>query len=225
MIVYGKQTVQYLIEETNYAIEEVYVTKKLDKKLFSKLKAKNVYVKTVDNRTAQGLARGGNHQGILAKIAPFDPTPFETIKNSEFLLFLDAISDVGNIGAIVRTAYALGVDAVIISGIKDPKYEAIARTSSGALFSLSVVHVNDGLSAINELKQIGFTFYGASLDGEDIRQSTIESKRVLVLGSEGDGLSKRVQKALDHEVKIIMPRSFDSLNVSAAAAILIDRMR
>jgi len=77
---------------------------------------------------------------------------------------------------------------------------------------------------LNELHQVGFKSYGASMEGEAIEDTTFDRKRVLVLGSEGDGLSKKARAKIDKSVSIKMQHSFDSLNVSAAGAILIHRM-
>ena len=80
------------------------------------------------------------------------------------------------------------------------------------------------LDDLNELSQIGFKSYGASSDGVDIKECECADKRLLVLGSEGDGLSKKVKAKIDNFVSIKMKREFDSLNVSVAGAILIDRI-
>ncbi|MBD3807801.1 MAG: TrmH family RNA methyltransferase, partial [Epsilonproteobacteria bacterium] len=77
---------------------------------------------------------------------------------------------------------------------------------------------------LNELKQVGFTLYGASMDGESINNIEFMSKKVLIVGSEGEGLSKRVLSKIDKLVSIPMKHDFDSLNVSVAAAILFYRM-
>jgi 23S rRNA (guanosine2251-2'-O)-methyltransferase len=78
---------------------------------------------------------------------------------------------------------------------------------------------------LNDLKMSGFTTYGADMSGMDIRETHIERKKVLVLGSEGEGLTSRVVSKLDCAVSISMKHEFDSLNVSVAGAILMDRMR
>ena len=78
---------------------------------------------------------------------------------------------------------------------------------------------------LNDLKTSGFTLYGADMGGKDIKDVAIKQKRVLVLGSEGEGLTSRVVSKLDEVVSIKMSHGFDSLNVSVAGAILMDRMR
>jgi 23S rRNA (guanosine2251-2'-O)-methyltransferase len=80
------------------------------------------------------------------------------------------------------------------------------------------------LDNFNELGQLGFSIYGASMEGKNVQEITFSPKRVLVLGSEGNGLSGKVTEKVDHMVSIKMKHAFDSLNVSAAAAILIHRM-
>jgi 23S rRNA (guanosine2251-2'-O)-methyltransferase len=223
MIIYGKQVCFYALEHKEEEIETVYIAKKgiLPQALFHQYHGK---IKFIEEKWAQSMAKGGNHQGILVEMKPFDQTPFSEIKKSGFIIVLDGLTDVGNIGAITRSAYALGADAIIASGVKQLNFAAIARTSSGALLDMPFMITPNILDNINELKQLGFHFYGASMDGENVQSCTFESKRVLVMGSEGKGLSKKVAAKIDTMVSIEMKHAFDSLNVSAAAAILIHRM-
>lgn len=225
MIVYGKQTVFYIVENHPEKIEEVYLAKEVDKKLFSKLAKLGKKIIKLDPKKAQAYAKGGNHQGFLLKISDLDFTPFSLIKDSNFLLVLTALSDVGNIGAIVRTAYALGVDGIVISGVKSINLEGIIRTSAGAALDMPIALMSDTKSLVNELGQLGFQRVAADMSGEDIRECKFSGKRALLLGSEGEGIPKRVLKSCDKIVKIKMDREFDSLNVSVATAILCDRMR
>jgi len=179
----------------------------------------------VDNKKAQAMARGGNHQGFLLEVQEYEFSTLKDIKNGDFVLVLAGLTDVGNIGAIIRTAYSLGVDGVIVSMINTLNISAVARTSSGALFDMPVVLQKDIGTVINELKQASFDVYCADMDGEDVRELVCSGKRALVLGSEGEGLPNRVLKSCDKKIKIKMQREFDSLNVSVACAILCDRMR
>jgi len=134
------------------------------------------------------------------------------------------LTDVGNIGAITRTAYALGVDAVVASNVRSLNFSAIARSSSGALLDMPFVIERNILTVINELKMAGFTSYGASVDGDSVRKLSFNKKRLLILGSEDRGISKRAREKVDKFISIPMKRDFDSLNVSVAASIIIDRM-
>ncbi len=223
MIIYGKQTSLYALREHEDKIETVYVNKLsiLPKDLLAKYGSK---IKTIENKWAQKLSKGGNHQGILVDILEPQEQSLDAIKKEDFVLILDGLTDVGNIGAIVRSAYALGVGAVFVTGVRQINMPAVVRTSSGAALDLvPIVHSNI-LDLMNEFSQIGFKIYGADLDGTDLSEATFSQKRVLVLGSEDRGISKRAKAKLDSIYKIEMQREFDSLNVSAAAAIFLHRM-
>ncbi len=224
MIIYGKQLFLYILQKYPNRLIKVQLSKKCDQKLFNRINRVCNDVTLVDNKKAQALCRGGNHQGFIAHIADLDFREFQEVKNSSFLLILQGITDVGNIGAIVRSAYAFGVDAIIVSGIKSLNLEAIIRTSSGAIFEMPIVLEPNTLDLINELKQIGFRLYGADMDGKNVKDIEFSSKVALMMGSEGEGISSRVKSKLDEIISIKMARKFDSLNVSVATAILCDRI-
>lgn len=223
MIVYGKQIVFYILDNHPKLIEEIYLTKELEPKLFRKFTNTGAKIIKLDNQKAQAMAKGGNHQGFLLKIAPFEFTAIDDIKTKDFIVVLDGLSDVGNIGAISRSAFALGADALIITGIKNMNMAPVIRTSSGAMLDMPVGNVHNIADLMNELKQKGFTLIGADMDGVEVSTFTKEpnEKLALFLGSEGDGLSGKVRKKLDKKVSISMSNNFDSLNVSVAAGILI----
>ena len=223
MIVYGKRVCIYALEKHADDVKKIYIAKKgiLPHHLFERFSSRVTFL---ENKWAQTMSRGGNHQGILLEMTDFEPLTITDIKRNSFLLVLDGLTDTGNIGAIVRSSYALGVDALVISGIKQINYGAVTRTSSGALLDMPLAVTQNIFDTINELKQTGFRFYGASMDGESIQHKKFAQKRVLVLGSEDKGISRRVCQKIDEMISIEMKRDFDSLNVSAAAAILIHRM-
>jgi len=224
MIIYGKQVCLYALKSHKALIKTVYIAKRgiLPQKLYDQYKSR---IKFLENRWAQSMAKGGNHQGILVEIEEFSQSNLSTIKEGNFILLLDTITDSGNIGAIVRTAFALGVDGIIATGVKSLNLASVVRTSSGALLDMPFMIIPNALDVLNELKQIDFTIYGASMDGTPINKYQFKQKKVLVLGSEGEGISKRVKSKIDEMVSIEMKREFNSLNVSVAAGILIDRMR
>ncbi len=223
MIIYGKQVCLHALEHHEAKIKTVYVAKKniLPQELFHKY---HDNIKFLEEKWAQSMAKGGNHQGLLVEMEEYEEVSFSQIKKNDFIVVLDGLTDVGNIGAIVRSAYALGADAIIIAGVKQLNMAAIARSSSGALLDMPLMIASNILDTFNELSQLGFCVYGASMEGENIQSVSFSAKRVLVLGSEGKGLSKKVMGKVNHMVSIEMKHAFDSLNVSAAAAILIHRM-
>ena len=223
MIIYGKQVCLYALRKHPEMVQTVYIAKKgiLPQDLFERFGPR---IKFIENRWAQQLSRGGNHQGILLEIEEVREAEIETIKAGDFVLLFDGLTDAGNIGAIVRTAYALGVDGIVATGIGQLNLAAVTRTSSGALLDMPLMIRRNILDLINELSQVGFTIYGASMEGEPVEEKTFARKRALILGSEEKGLSKKTRSRLDETVSIRMRREFDSLNVSAAAAIMIHRM-
>ncbi|WP_292660130.1 23S rRNA (guanosine(2251)-2'-O)-methyltransferase RlmB [Nitratifractor sp.] len=223
MIIYGKQVCLYTLRRHPEKVQTIFIAKKgiLPRDLFEAFGSR---IKFIENRWAQQLSRGGNHQGILLEIEAIEPVPFEEIKSGDFLLVFDGVTDAGNIGAIVRSAYALGVDGIVATGVGQLNLAAVARTSSGALLDMPMAIHRNILDILHECHQAGFTLYGASMEGEAIEEKRFARRRVLVLGSEEKGLSKKTRQRLDETVSIRMKREFDSLNVSAAAAIMIHRM-
>jgi len=223
MIIYGKQTCLYALTKHSSKIETIYLNKLsiLPKDILKQYGSK---IKTIENKWAQKMAKGGNHQGILIDMQEPQAASIDSVKNSDYILVLDGLTDVGNIGAIIRSAYALGVDAVVATGVRQLNIPAIVRTSSGAALDMMPIIQNNILDLFNELSQIGFKIYGADLDGKPLQNAEFAKRRVLVLGSEDRGISKRAKAKLDEVYKIEMSRDFDSLNVNAAAAIFLHRM-
>jgi 23S rRNA (guanosine2251-2'-O)-methyltransferase len=223
MIIYGKQVCFHALEQHGDRVETVYIAKKgiLPHALYERYRDR---VKFLENRWAQAMSKGGNHQGILVEMAPFEEASLAQIKDGDFVLILDGLTDAGNIGAIVRSAYVLGVDGIVASGVRQLNFAAVARTSAGALLDMPFAVVPNILDAMHELSQVGFRHYGASMEGEPVEKVTFAPRRTLVLGNEAKGLAKKTRQKLDATVSITMKRPFDSLNVSAAAAIMIHRM-
>jgi len=225
MIVYGKQISLYILDNFPQMIEEIYLQKEIDKKLFYRFQKLDKKIIRVDFKKAQALAKGGNHQGFLLSIKDIGFAKLSDIKqDSDFLLVLYNITDVGNIGAIVRSAYAFGVDAIIITAQKHFSLEPIIRSSAGAMLNMPMVLYSNALDLLNELKMVGFETYGAGFGGKDIRDVSFGKKKAVFLGNEGEGIPHKIMTKMDEKITINMVRSFDSLNVSAASAVICDRI-
>jgi len=217
MIVYGKRVVEYIIKKHPNIVKEILIAKNLNKNELKKFK--NFKVRFIDNKLAQKLSKNQNHQGFFAKI---DFTPNEWKIEGNKILILDNITDMGNLGAITRSAYALGIDLMIITGIKELKWDRLIRTSAGAAIDMRIINFQNILELINILKTKHYFLIGADLDGKC--KPSKKEKIALIMGNEGEGLNKRVKEKLDEILTIEMKRDFDSLNVSVAAGILIDRI-
>jgi 23S rRNA (guanosine2251-2'-O)-methyltransferase len=226
MVIYGKQPVLYILRHHPKKVVQLYLAKELVKKEFAQIQGFGCKVQRISQNAADKMCKNSNHQGFLCEIEEPALPSYRSFLQKEFIAVLSSVTDVGNIGGIIRTAYALGVDGVIVTGIKQLKLEPIIRSSTGVLLDMPLVAVHNTLDVLNDLKMSGFTLYGAAMDGEDIKSVDItDAKKALILGSEGAGLTKKIETRLDKKVAIRMEHGFDSLNVGAAAAILLDRMR
>jgi 23S rRNA (guanosine2251-2'-O)-methyltransferase len=225
MLIYGKQPVYYIIDRHPQKIRTLYLAKEVQKKEYSRLMKLGCEVKRIPANAAQAMSKNGNHQGYLAEVDDISPADLKQVCQGEFVVVLSGITDVGNIGAIVRSAYALGIDGLIVCGLKQLALEPVVRSSTGALFDLPFAVHHNLYDAINELKLSGFDLYGAVMDGTDVREAEMSPKRALILGNEAEGIPGRAEEKLDHRISIAMAHDFDSLNVSVAGAILMDRMR
>ncbi|PAF52784.1 23S rRNA (guanosine(2251)-2'-O)-methyltransferase RlmB [Helicobacter sp. 13S00477-4] len=224
MIVYGKQVVLHLVESYPQYIEEIYLAKEVEPKIFSLIARDNRAIVRLDSKKAQAMSKGGNHQGFLARIVPPVSLAFKEIKKYNKILVLCGITDVGNIGAIFRTAYCLGIDGIVLSLCENFSYEGVLRSSVGSMFDMPFCVNKNVLDVINELKNENTYCYGADIRGENIKSIQIKDKWALFLGAEGEGLNKKILSKLDKIVRIEMKKDFNSLNVSVAAGILINRM-
>ena len=227
MIIFGKQCFEYVIHHAPTHIQEIYLAKDIEKPLFAKLKRLNVPILRVDNKKAQSLARGKNHQGVFAKIKPIEQTPFKALLDFSSLVVLCGMSDIGNIGAIVRTAYALGIGGIVISDrdtLSTQALEGIFRSSSGALLNMPFSFHKSSLSVANEAKMKQFALIGAGKNNKNILEST-PNKWAIFIGREDTGLPQKLLNKLDCTLHIAMCNGFDSLNASVAAGILIDRIQ
>ena len=221
MIIYGKQLFLHLLNRHPQKFIRIILAKECEKEIFKKIAATGVKIERADAKKAQALARGGNHQGFLAEVEEFSFGDLASVKDDKFVPILYGLTDVGNIGAIMRSAYALGADSVIVVA-NNLNMAGVVRASSGAAYELNVVKAADGLGVLNELKQSGFEIYAASAGGMSFKELELGAKNALVMGNEEEGIPARALKKCDCAVSIKMREGWDSLNVSAAFAILCD---
>lgn len=221
MIIYGKQLILHVVKRRVNSLKNLYLSKEIDKGTFSILGKSGIKIIKVDSQKAQAMAHGGNHQGFLAEVDEYEFACFDELKKLNNLVLLYNLSDVGNIGSIARSAYALGVDGMIIIA-KSVAMEGVIRASSGAAYELPIALAADGLSTLNELKQVGFKIFAASMGAKTPEKTS--GKNVLVMGSEGFGIPKKALEKCDEQIGIKMRDGWDSLNVGVAFGILFDRM-
>lgn len=187
-------------------------------------------VETVARNKIEAVAKGVRHQGVLAYTSPVDYTPLDELleaarkkSDAPFLLLLDELEDPHNLGAILRTADAVGVDGVLIPKRRScPLSATVAKTSAGAVEYVPVARIGNIAQTIKDLKREGFWVVGADMDGTvDYFDADLTGATVLVVGSEGRGISRLVRESCDILVKIPMLGKINSLNVSVAGAVLM----
>ncbi|WP_163531755.1 TrmH family RNA methyltransferase [Helicobacter suis] len=227
MIVFGKQVVLHMLMYYPDMISVLYLAKEVDKKTFNLFRAHQreyqSQIVNLDFKKAQAMAKGANHQGFLAKVYPPQKDRLKDIKTLDKVLVLCGLSDVGNVGALFRSVAALGFEGVILDS--HMPYEGLVRSSLGALYDVPFCVCQNILDVICELKEAGVFCYGAHVRGQDVKNVVFTHPLALFLGSEGIGLNSRILNKMDQLLHIKMQGKMDSLNVSVAGAILMDRVR
>ena len=174
------------------------------------------------------LSSTGHHQGVIAQAAAYSYATVEEMLETArekgedpFLILLDNIEDPHNLGAIIRTANLAGAHGVIIPKRRAAGLTAVvARASAGALNYTPVAKVTNVTAAIKELKEKGLWFVCADMGGETMYELKLTGPIGLVIGNEGEGVSRLVREACDFTASIPMKGNIDSLNASVAAGVL-----
>lgn len=226
MLIYGKNTVVEAIK-SGKQISKVYLSNDLnDQKLVQMVKKTNVEIVFVP-RTKLNQKYDGNHQGVVAEVLDYEYVLLEDIikKNKDkdsVIAMLDGLEDPHNLGAILRSADATGVDAIIIPKNRSVSLNStVAKVSTGAIEHVEVCQVTNLVMTLKELKKQGYWVIGLELDGSvDYRKQDYSGKIVVIIGSEGKGISRLVKEECDFCVNIPMYGHVNSLNASVSAAIL-----
>ncbi|MBY0758638.1 MULTISPECIES: 23S rRNA (guanosine(2251)-2'-O)-methyltransferase RlmB [Sellimonas] len=236
-----KERNELLIEGRNAVLEAFRSGKPIDKvfildgcqdgpirSIVREAKKHDTILNFVAKERLSQLSETGKHQGVIAFAAAYEYADiedmFELAKErgeDPFLLILDNIEDPHNLGAIIRTANLAGAHGVII-----PKRRAagltstVAKTSAGALNYTPVAKVTNLVKTMEELKERGLWFVCADMDGETMYRVNLKGPIGLVIGNEGEGVSRLVKEACDFTASIPMKGDIDSLNASVAAGVL-----
>ena len=210
-------------------IDKVFVaageTDKALARLSAMAKEAGAVVVATDRRKLDQMSPTGAHQGVMAQVAAHEyATVEEILQRAEdrgeapLLVLCDELSDPHNLGAILRTAECAGAHGVII-----PKRRSVvSKTSAGAVEYMPVARVGNLANTIRDLKQRGIWIYGTAADGRtDLYHADLRGPAAIVIGSEGQGMSRLVAESCDVLVSIPMKGRISSLNASAAAAILL----
>lgn len=222
MLVSGKNVAWEILKKP-INVKKVYLWDNFnDKDIIYAIEKHKLPVKKVSKMELDELARE-NHQGIIMDIADYKYYDLDyVIKDNGFLVMLDHLEDPHNFGAIIRTCEAAGVDGIIIP--KDRSVEVnstVMKTSAGALTNVKVIMVTNLKNTIDKLKDRGYWIFASDLKGQSYNKIDYKTSTCLIIGSEGNGISKIVKDSSDFIISIPMFGEINSLNASVAAGILI----
>ena len=196
----------------------------------STAREKGIVVVDADRRKLDGMSRTHSHQGVIALAAVREYVSVDDILaiarekgEKPLIVVCDELTDPHNLGAVIRTADAAGAHGVIIPKRRSAGLTAIVgKTSAGAVAHVPVARVPNLTATLKELKDEGVWVFGAAAEGNtSLYKADLKGPAAIVIGSEGDGMSRLVAENCDFTVSIPMFGKINSLNASAAAAVLL----
>ncbi len=225
MIVYGRNVATAYLQQPQ-KVRKVYVQEGFrDETLNRLLHQVSLPVTFCDKKQLDGMANG-LHQGIVLEVEDYRYVPLSHFWQEEnsFLLLLDHIEDPHNLGAIIRTAEAAGVDGVVLPKDRSASINAtVVKTSVGTTLEVPICQVVNLRDTIQALKEHGYWIVGTTLSANSQDYQTIDycGKVAIVIGNEGSGMSRLVQESCDFLAHIPMYGKVNSLNASVSAGIMI----
>jgi 23S rRNA (guanosine2251-2'-O)-methyltransferase len=233
-LIYGRHSVISALE-SDRSLNRIWITAKLryDPRFYTLLQEAKRQGTVIDEVTPQRLSfltRQANHQGVAAQVTPYQYLELSELINiarekadKPVLIAIDGVTDPHNLGAIARTAEALGAQGIVIPQRRSVGITStVVKVAAGALETLPVARVVNLSQALEELKQSGFWIYGTAANADKpVHTVTFDSATVLVVGGEGDGLSVLTQRHCDALVSVPLQGRTPSLNASVAAGMAL----
>lgn len=226
--VYRKNVVKQLLVDRKKVYQVFVMEEAKERELIERIKEQGIRVNKVDKRKLDQLSERGNHQGVVAEIDAYRYYSLAEITATSkgkypLLVMLDGIEDPHNLGAILRTCDAVNVDGVIIKKHHSVELNAtVAKVSTGAIEHVAVCKVTNLVRTLDQLKDQGYWVVGADMENaQNYRQADYSVPLVLVIGSEGSGISNLVKRTCDYFVSLPMVGNVSSLNASVACGVLL----
>lgn len=231
-LVYGRNSVRELLK-SDRTVDKLYIVKGVREGSVSYIAEmaieKRIPIVEVEKQKLDNMTRGANHQSVAALASAKEYSTIDDIiaiardrKEKPLVVILDGVEDPHNLGAIIRTAECCGVHGVIIPKHRSATLNSVvSKTSAGALEYMAIAKETNITSAIEKLKKEGFWIFGAEAGGENYHATDFDVPCAIVLGSEGKGISRLVKENCDYIVSIPLYGKINSMNVSAAAAVII----
>lgn len=224
MLVYGRNVAEEYLKK-NEKVRKIYLQEGFkDEKLNFLIEKSKIQLKYMPKFELDKLANG-NHQGIILDVMDFSYADYHDFIDADdaFVVILDHLEDPHNLGAIIRTSEAAGVDGIIIPKDRGVTVNStVIKTSTGAIDNIPVSMVTNLKQTIDDLKKNGFWVVGTALENSvDYREIDYSGKIALIIGNEGSGMSRMIFESCDFIAKIPMYGKVNSLNASVASGIMI----
>ena len=223
-ILYGWHTVKAALENPARRIRRLYATPNAARRLAEDGVALAVEPELVrPDAIARRLGPDAVHNGVLAEADPLPSPELEELEPAGIVLVLDQITDPHNVGAILRTAAAFAVNAIVTTARHSPEATGVlAKSASGALEYVPLVSVQNLARALAALHERGYLLVGLDSDGDiDLNEAPLQPPLALVLGAEGKGLRQLTRASCDRLARLDLPGRIKTLNVSNAAALAL----
>lgn len=229
MQIYGKNVAVEVLN-SNKKVNKAYLSNTLrDEEILSLIAKKNIKYKILDKREIDRMCKG-LHQGIILEVEDVKTYSFDEIipninKEYPLVLILDHLEDPHNLGAIIRSSEAFGVDAIIIPNDRSVGITStVVKTSTGTVDRVNIVNVPNINNTIRKLKDLGYWIVGTDMEGTNYTEIDYKTKIALVIGNEGKGISKVTADNCDFMAKIPMKGTVNSLNASVACGIFLSEI-
>lgn len=234
-IIIGRNPVMEALK-SGREIEKLVIAKDSEgsiRKIIGLARDKNLFCQFAERTALDRIADGKVHQGVIAYVSAYEYCEPEDLleiarkkEEDPFIIILDGIEDPHNLGAIIRTADGAGAHGIII-----PKRRAagisgtVAKASAGAVEYVPVAKVSNIAQTIDKLKEKGVWIGACDMDGQEYNKADLTGSLAIVIGAEGQGISRLIKEKCDFSISIPMCGRIDSLNASNAAAVLMYEVR
>jgi 23S rRNA (guanosine2251-2'-O)-methyltransferase len=224
-VLYGFHAVREALRGKRRKTLDIYATEAAARRLEAEIAGAGLcpHIVTAED-IARRLGAGAVHQGVMLEALPLEPLDLsDIVSRSGIVLVLDQITDPHNAGAILRTAAAFGVDAVVVTHRHAPEMTGVvAKAASGGLEHVAIVSVVNLARALERLGESGYLRLGLDSEAElSLAKLPVRRPIALVLGGEGKGLRRLSREHCDFQVRLDMPGAIKSLNVSNACAVAL----
>lgn len=222
--------------KADHAINRIYIEKDLKdpvlEKIYAVARSKGIVVTYLEKAKMDQMAETRNHQGVIADVAPYSYAEVDDILEKAnslgqppFVFILDGITDPNNLGSIIRTAECAGVHGIILPKRRSASLTpVVAKVAAGAAEHIPIARVTNLTRTIQDLKDKGLWIAGADVAGEtSYYKYDFQRPLAVVIGSEGEGISRLVRENCDVLIRIPMYGEINSLNAAVAAALIAFR--